>query len=90
MRFLLQSLALAAAARAASIDLESIFGPYVSPETEIAEVGDADFDEVVSPRWSEWRPPTWTGAIKPQTEEDLQEIVYPLLLLIPLVLYSPL
>ncbi|KAL4766412.1 FAD-binding oxidoreductase [Aspergillus foveolatus] len=75
MRFLLQSIALAAAARAASIDLESLFGPYVSPETEIAELDDADFDEVVSPRWSEWRPPTWTGAIKPQTEEDLQEIV---------------
>ncbi|RDW76676.1 FAD-binding oxidoreductase [Aspergillus mulundensis] len=75
MRFLYQTLALAAAARAASVSLESLFGPYLSPGTEIAELNDTDFDDVVSPRWSEWRPPSWTGAIKPATEKDLQEIV---------------
>ncbi|KAL4900318.1 hypothetical protein BDW74DRAFT_170897 [Aspergillus multicolor] len=75
MRFLWQSLAVAAAVRAASVDLESLFGPYLSSSTEIAKLNDTDFDDVVSPRWSEWRPLSWTGAIKPATEKDLQEIV---------------
>lgn len=80
LRQLYQSLALVAAVHATGIfangvDIESLFGPYLSPGTEIAEPTDADFSTVASPRWSEWKPPTWTGAIKPKTERDLQKIV---------------
>ncbi|KAL5355969.1 hypothetical protein BJX96DRAFT_142127 [Aspergillus floccosus] len=80
LRQLYQSLALVAAVHASGVfatgvDIESLFGPYLSPGTEIAEPTDADFSSVASPRWSEWKPPTWTGAIKPKTERDLQKIV---------------
>ena len=80
VRLFYQSLAWAAVAQvagtfAADVDIEELFEPYMSRGTEIAESTDADFADVVSPRWSEWEPPTWTGAIKPQTEHDLQNIV---------------
>jgi FAD/FMN-containing dehydrogenase len=60
-------------ARAASI--ETLFGPYLSPGTEIASSTDANFSGVVTTRWTTWESPTWTGAIKPETEADLQKIV---------------
>lgn len=60
---------------ASNVNIEALFGPYMSLGTEIAEPTDANFSDVVSPRWSEWDPPTWTGAIKPETERDLQRIV---------------
>ncbi|GIJ86910.1 hypothetical protein Asppvi_005808 [Aspergillus pseudoviridinutans] len=80
LRQLCRSLALVAVVHvigilAAGVDIETLFGPYMSRGTEIAESTDANFPTVVSPRWSEWKPPTWTGAIKPQTEHDLREIV---------------
>ena len=60
---------------AAGVDIKALFEPYLSPGTEIAEPTDANFSTVVSPRWSEWEVPHWFGAIKPQTEGDIQEIV---------------
>ncbi|PSR81481.1 hypothetical protein BD289DRAFT_439006 [Coniella lustricola] len=53
----------------------AIFGPYVSPGTEIATYGDTDFEDVVTARWSAWAEPTFQAAIKPATEIDLQNIV---------------
>ncbi|KAJ6119126.1 hypothetical protein N7523_003406 [Penicillium sp. IBT 18751x] len=80
VRYRSSSIALVAATHiagilAAGVDIEALFGPYMSSGTKIAEATDANFSTVVSPRWSEWRPPQWTGAIKPETEHDLQEIV---------------
>lgn len=56
-------------------NLEAVFGPHVSPETEIASSSDANFSSVVGPRWSAWETPDWSGAIKPATIRDLQKIV---------------
>jgi len=80
VRQLCRSLALVAVAHAvgtfaASVDIETMFEPYLSPGTEIAEPTDANFSTVVSPRWSEWEVPQWSGAIKPKTERDIQKIV---------------
>ncbi|OIW25923.1 FAD-binding domain-containing protein [Coniochaeta ligniaria NRRL 30616] len=60
-------------AYAASI--ETLFGPYMSPGTEIAASTEANFSGLVTPRWTTWETPNWTGAIKPETEADLQNIV---------------
>lgn len=68
-----------AGAYSASVNIEELFGPYMSPGTEIASSSDANFSTVVTPRWSSWESPTWIGAIKPETEADLQKIVSPLL-----------
>ncbi|KAH8594178.1 hypothetical protein B0O99DRAFT_742092 [Bisporella sp. PMI_857] len=80
VRQLCRSIALVAVAHAvgvsaAGVDIKALFEPYLSPGTEIAEPTDANFSTVVSPRWSEWEVPHWFGAIKPQTEGDIQEIV---------------
>ena len=76
-RFLDVALATAAClvlpAHAASI--EALFGPRLTPGTEIAASTDANFSSVVTARWTTWDTPAWTGAIKPETEADLQETV---------------
>ena len=61
--------------RASSGNLEALFGPHVSPGTEIASSSDSNFSSVVTGRWTSWEAPTFSGAIKPQTEHDLQAIV---------------
>ncbi|KAK9424066.1 putative FAD-binding PCMH-type domain-containing protein [Seiridium unicorne] len=68
-------LSAAAAARATSFDAQALFGPHVSPSTEIACKSDADFSDVASPRWSSWDTPGFVAAIKPVTEADVQTIV---------------
>ncbi|KAL4905450.1 hypothetical protein BDW74DRAFT_185017 [Aspergillus multicolor] len=55
--------------------LEELYGPRVSAATEIASSTEANFSEVVGPRWSAWEAPQWSGAIKPATEGDLQEVI---------------
>lgn len=60
---------------ASNASIEALFGPYLSTGTEIAASTDANFSSVVTARWTTWYSPTWTGAIKPETEADLQEIV---------------
>lgn len=79
-RQLFRALALATATYAtltyaAGGSLEALFGPYLSPGAEIAESTDANFSSVVGPRWSAWETPDWSGAIKPATKRDIQEIV---------------
>lgn len=60
---------------ASDVSIESLFGPYLSPGTEIAASTDANISSVVVSRWTTWDSPKWTGAIKPETEADLQEII---------------
>ncbi|KAI1087103.1 hypothetical protein F5B19DRAFT_90909 [Rostrohypoxylon terebratum] len=55
--------------------LEALFGPYVSPGTEMASSSDANFSSIVGPRWSAWETPDWSGAIKPAALTDLKQIV---------------
>lgn len=79
-KFALVALAVAVAGAATSgadlsVNLESLFGPHVSPGTEIASVSESNFSTVVGPRWSSWQAPTYFGAIKPATESDVQNIV---------------
>jgi fumiquinazoline A oxidase len=63
------------AAHVAAVDLEAMFGPYVSADTLIASSCDANYSSVVGPRWSTWAAPSYFGAIMPATEADLQKIV---------------
>src|SRR4051812_25639485 len=63
------------AVQAANATIESIFAPYLSDGTSIASSGDANFSTVVTERWTNWESPTWSGAIKPKTEADVQTIV---------------
>lgn len=60
---------------AARIDFKALFGSHVSAETEIASASDGNFSSVLSERWSLWKAPTFQGAIKPATEDDVREIV---------------
>lgn len=55
--------------------IEALFGPYLSTGTGIAASTDSNFSSVVTTRWTTWESPQWTGAIKPETEDDVQEIV---------------
>lgn len=55
--------------------LEEVYGPWVSSSTEIAGSAEANFSSVVGHRWSEWEAPNWSGAIKPASVQDLQEVV---------------
>jgi hypothetical protein len=55
--------------------LEALFGPHLSPGTEIASSSDANFSTVVGTRWSAWETPDWSGAIKPANISDLGVIV---------------
>ncbi|KAJ6024714.1 hypothetical protein N7540_005511 [Penicillium herquei] len=55
--------------------IETLFGPYLSPGAEIASSANTNFSSVVTARWTSWNAPTWIGAIKPATENDVQEIV---------------
>ena len=72
---ILASATCSTAIRAAGNHLEALFGPHLSSGAEIAASSDADFDSVVGHRWSAWEVPDWSGAIKPATIRDIQEIV---------------
>lgn len=63
------------AAHAANASIESLFGPYLTPGTEIASFSDTNFSSVATERWTTWEAPMWTGAIKPETEADVATIV---------------
>ncbi|KAI0377215.1 hypothetical protein F5Y04DRAFT_273242 [Hypomontagnella monticulosa] len=55
--------------------LEGLYGPWVSPSTGIAGSTEANFSTVVGRRWSAWEAPQWSGAIKPASQRDLQEVI---------------
>jgi hypothetical protein len=78
------------AAHVAAVDLDAMFGPYVSADTVIASSCDADYASVLGPRWSTWAAPTYFGAIMPATEADLQAIVSSGTVILSRLLGSPL
>lgn len=55
--------------------IPALFAPYLLPGTAIASVGDANFSLVATGRWTSWAAPTWAGAVRPQTEADVQAVV---------------
>ena len=66
---------LGAVVSAANVNLNQVFGPYLSPGADIFVPSDANYTEEVPGRWTTWEEPTFFGAIKPVTEADVQTIV---------------
>ena len=67
-------------------NLTALFEPYLSPEADIILPGDADWATKVQPRWSDYKPPTLIGVIKPMTESDIQHtvrVLWPLASILP-------
>lgn len=60
---------------AASKGLMELFGPSLSLNAEIILPSDASFSQKLTPRWTNFNSPSYTGAIKPATETDVQNIV---------------
>ncbi|KAI1386647.1 uncharacterized protein F4822DRAFT_410804 [Hypoxylon trugodes] len=75
LRHLLHTFALGSVALATDANIKALFGPYLSPGSEIATSSDPGFVDVVSPRWTTWETPTFQAAIKPANEADVQKIV---------------
>ncbi|KAL2871245.1 FAD-binding oxidoreductase [Aspergillus lucknowensis] len=61
-----------AAASTTFPNLTSIFGPYLSQSAEIILPTDKEFPDRLTPRWTDYNKPTYIGAIKPATENDIQ------------------
>ncbi|KAL4745582.1 hypothetical protein BDW72DRAFT_211212 [Aspergillus terricola var. indicus] len=57
------------------LNLTSIYGSGLSPEAEIFYASDPDWDTEVTPRWTLVGAPTFYGAIRPATEQDIQHVV---------------
>jgi hypothetical protein len=58
----------------AARNLTELFGPGLSPEARIVLPG-SEWTTEVKQRWTTYQAPTYTGAIKPATVEDIQYIV---------------
>ncbi|KAI4224138.1 MAG: hypothetical protein L6R36_004894 [Xanthoria steineri] len=70
---LLPLVSVVAATRNASI--KSLFAGSLSPGTEIFLPSDANYSQSVTQRWDIFTEPTYLGAIKPATDEDVQSII---------------
>lgn len=70
---LLAVVSVVAATRNATI--KSLFAGSLSPGTEIFLPSDANYSQSVTQRWDIFTEPTYLGAIKPATDEDVQSIV---------------
>ncbi|KAL4997559.1 FAD-binding domain-containing protein [Aspergillus recurvatus] len=57
------------------VNLTSIYGSGLSPGAEIFYASDPDWDTEVTQRWTLVGAPTFYGAIKPATEQDIQHVV---------------
>ncbi len=66
---------LSLAAASSSYDLQQLFGPSLSSGAEIFLPSYSNWTEDLQQRWSEWAAPTYSGAIKVATAEDVQNIV---------------
>jgi hypothetical protein len=66
---------LAAAQSPSSINLTETFRPYLSDGAEIYDVDDPNWSTDAIQRWSNWDAPTYIGAIKPVTEQDVAATV---------------
>lgn len=61
----------------AAANLTALYAPYLSKNTEIILPSDAAWNTSVEQRWTVFAPPTYLGAIKPATEQDVATIVCP-------------
>ena len=59
----------------ATLNLAALFGPSLSPGAEIFLRSDSQWSTQVTQRWTIHEAPSYAGAIKPATEEDIQNIV---------------
>lgn len=60
---------------ASGINLGDLYGSGLSPGAEIYYVTDANYSQEVQPRFYDFEPPTFYGAIKPATAADVAHIV---------------
>ena len=60
---------------ASSYDIQQLFGPHLSSDAEIILRPASNWFEVVQQRWSTWAAPSYKGAIKVASAEDVQNIV---------------
>jgi hypothetical protein len=58
-----------------STNLTALFGPVLSPNAQILYPNNGSWASQVQPRWSDYKAPKYQAAIKPVTEEDIQNIV---------------
>ena len=56
-------------------NLTDLFGPNLSPNAQILLPSDTNFTARLTQRWTNYNAPSYTGAIKPATEADIQNIV---------------
>ncbi|KAK1248864.1 hypothetical protein MKX08_007084 [Trichoderma sp. CBMAI-0020] len=59
----------------AAANLTALYAPYLSKDTEIILPSDAAWNTSVEQRWTIFAPPTYLGAIKPATEQDVAKVV---------------
>ncbi|KAH8799826.1 hypothetical protein F5884DRAFT_848014 [Xylogone sp. PMI_703] len=58
-----------------ALNITSLFGPSLSPNAEIVLASDPRYTSRVTQRWTVHEAPSFAGAIKPATEEDIQNII---------------
>jgi hypothetical protein len=58
-------------------NLTALYAPYLSNDAQIFLPSDAAWNTSVEQRWTIFAPPTYLGAIKPATEQDVATIVRP-------------
>ena len=56
-------------------NLTELFGPSLSKGARIVLPTDASWVDEIQARWTDYQAPSYLGAIKPATEEDVQAIV---------------
>lgn len=56
-------------------DIKFLFGPSLSSSAQIFLPSDADYTVNVTQRWDRFSEPGYVGAIKPASEQDIQNIV---------------
>ncbi|KAL4742405.1 hypothetical protein BDV11DRAFT_202707 [Aspergillus similis] len=56
------------------LNLTALYGPGISDTAQILDPSEPGFMDI-TPRWTQYRPPTYYGAIIPATEADIQHIV---------------
>jgi hypothetical protein len=58
-----------------NVNLTETFRPALSDGAEIYNVNDSNWSTETTQRWSNWDAPTYIGAIKPATEQDVAATV---------------
>lgn len=58
-----------------TVNLDALFRPVLSPEAEIFYPSWANWTENVQQRWTDYLAPSYLGAIKVVTVQDIQNIV---------------